>query len=275
MDKNVNAKRLLRAMSDVDDKYIEEAMETSAPARRAVTTSLRRYSGIIGVVAAAAILLFIGGALMRFMSSSSTQSESADYEPAAHNMEVHSYSDNAVAGEEQSDSYAYVQGQGGAATVAQETTAAAAEVEGGELSLRDSDTYDYMRLVFDSIDDLEGSAQFDINVPESVDGSTSCSYFNYVYENGFNIAEVQYLDDDGNLICVIRKAQGERNISDCVDCFSVERRVEVDDIGTVNLSGNNSGYAVAYWIRGGYSYSVTTDEMITEDAMLELVSQVS
>ena len=272
MDKNVNVKRLLRAMSDVDDKYIEEAMETSAPARRAVTTSLRRYSGIIGVVAAAAILLFIGGALMRFMSSSSTRSESADYEPAAHNMEVHSYSDNAVAGEEQSDSYAYA--QGGSADP-QGTTAAVAEIEEGELSLRDSDACDYMRLAFDSLDALEDSAQFDFGVPEEVDGSTTCNYFNYVYDNGFNIAEVQYLDDDGNLICVIRKAQGERNISDCVDCFSVERRVDVDDIGTVNLSGNNRGYAVAYWIRGGYSYSVTTDEMLTEDSMLELVSQVS
>ena len=88
------------------------------------------------------------------------------------------------------------------------------------------------------------------------------------------IAEIQYLDENGNPICAIRKAFVQRNISGCGDCYSIHDRVEADGIGSVNLLGNNSGYQVAYWTHGGYSYSVTTVEILSEDAMLELVSQV-
>ena len=273
MDKKVNATRLLRAIGEVDDKYIEEAMETAAPAKRAVTTSLRRYGGLIAAVAAAVLLLIAGNAIIRFLGSA----RSADAVPAAHNATVAAadenirvYDHNAISGGEA----AAQPNQGAEEVDAMSMETEAAEVEEGDLCVRDSDTYDCLPFIFDSLDDLEESAQLDFDVPESVGGSVSCTYLNYVYENGTNIAEIQYLDENGNPICAIRKAFVQRNISGSGDCYSVYDRVEADGIGSVNLLGNNSGYQVAYWTHGGYSYSVTTVEILSEDAMLELVSQV-
>ncbi|MBQ7274591.1 MAG: hypothetical protein IJR15_03955 [Clostridiales bacterium] len=273
MDKKVNATRLLRAIGEVDDKYIEEAMETAAPAKRAVTTSLRRYGGLIAAVAAAVLLLIAGNAIIRFLGAArSAEAESATHNAtvAAADENIRVYDHNAITGGE-----AAAQPNQGAEEVdamSMETEAAGAEE--GDLCVRDADTYDCLTFVFDSLDDLEESAQLDFDAPESVDGSASCTYINYVYENGTNIAEIQYLDENGNPICAIRKAFVQRNISGCGDCYSIHDRVEADGIGSVNLLGNNSGYQVAYWTHGGYSYSVTTVEILSEDAMLELVSQV-
>ena len=275
MDKKIDAARLLRAMGDVDDKYIEESLATSAPAKRAVTTSLRRYSGVIAAVAAALLLVIVGVGIMKYMSTArSASAEVAPHNGAVEvvNERINTYGFNGSTAEQASEENMQVDGveEPGAA----ETTVAYS-VSGGDLSLRDSDTGEYMNFVFDSLDDLEEAAQLDFDVPESVDGSVSCTYINCVYDNGMNIAEVNYLDEEGNIICTIRKAFVQRNISGCVDCYSIEDRVEVDGLGSVNLLGNNSGYQVAYWIHGGYSYSVTTVEILSEDAMLELVSHVS
>ncbi|MCR5200726.1 MAG: hypothetical protein K6C38_06375 [Saccharofermentans sp.] len=269
MDKKIDAARLLRAMSDVDDKYIEEAMETAAPAKRATVTSLRRYSGIIGIVAAAAILILVGGTIMNYMG----RSKSASEEIQAHNQSIEGVVAEIDSATDDNSQGAVSGGSGECAGAP--TTAAEPEVEDAYLYSRDSLTCEYMCFAFESLDALEESAQFDFEAPDSVDGSSDCHYFNYVYDDGFNIAEIQYLDEDGNLICTIRKAQGERNISDCDTCYSIERRVDVEDVGTVNLSGSLNGYEVAYWIHGGYSYSVTTEQLLTEDAILDLVSQVS
>ena len=199
MDKNVNAKRLLRAMSDVDDKYIEEAMETAVPAKRAVTTSLRRYGGLIAAVAAAVLLLIAGNAIIRFLGAA----RSAEAETAAHNATVAAadenirvYDHNAITGGEA----AAQPNQGAEEVDAMSMETEAAEVEEGDLYVRDADTYDCLTFAFDSLDDLEEAAQLDFDAPESVDGSASCTYINYVYENGTNIAEIQYLDEDGNQV---------------------------------------------------------------------------
>lgn len=270
MDKKINADRLLRAMSDIDDKYIEEALEAHAPAGRAVTTSLRRYSGMIGAVAAALILVAAGAAVIKYMAAS----RSATATVPAHNdavvsvdEEINMYSNDSVSAEQYSVA--------GGAEPADPAQTESDELLEGDLAERDAATYESLNFVYDSLDQLEESACFDFAVPQSAEGSSSRAYYCYFYDDGLTIAEVQYLDDDGNTVCTIRKAAGERNISGCVNCYSITERVEVDDIGPVNLSGSNSGYAVAYWSDGGYSYSVTTEDMIPQEDMLELVSQVN
>ena len=125
----------------------------------------------------------------------------------------------------------------------------------------------------DSLADLADMAGFDIQVPDSVEGSDSCRYFFYDADGG--LSEVVYLYEDGNVICTIRKASGDRNVSGNTTCYSVARRVEVEGIGSVNLSGSGRGFALAYWTCGEYSYSIATEEMIAEEAILELVSQVN
>ena len=277
MDKRIDAERLLRAMGDVDDKFIEEAMvDTSA--RKAVVTPLRRYSGVIAAVAAALLLIVGGSVLMKYMNSSrSTEAESADDSQtvAAYDRDMSIIRSNTASEEMAADSYCYDVEVPGAAVETYSAAVAGGELTEGDLYLSDSTTYDNLQLVYMSLEDLNDALTFDFDVPETVGESVSCLYLNRVYESGSNIAEVQYLDEDGNVICTIRKAQGSRNISGCEECYSVEQRVEVDGVGTVILSGNNRGFEVAFWTNGGYTFSVTTENPISEEAMLEIVSQVS
>ena len=272
MDKKLDAARLLRAMGDVDDKYIEEALEVSAPAKRAAITTLRRYSGLIGAVAAALLLVAAGGVLFKTLGSAQSASEAVPAHNAvvdSENAELNMYSYNAISGDQATDGEVLSGGMDPAAP------AEAVEGEEGDLLTRDASTYDSLSFAYQSLDDLEEAAGYDFNAPETVEGSTSCMYINSVNEDSDNIAEIQYIDEDDNIICTIRKAPGSRNISGCIDCYSIEERVETEDGRTVTLSGSQRGYAQAVWTDGGYSYAIVTEDLISEQAMLGLISQVS
>lgn len=278
MAKSDESKRLLRAMSNVDDKYIEETLETSASSsRRAAVTGIRRYSGVIGAVAAAALVLLIGGALMGIMNRSpQTAAETAA--PAAGG--VNTVSDRSYSAELSNEAPLSdeldLQIDGGTSDADTEAAAPAEAVEGeeGDLLIRDASAYDSLSSVYESLNDLEEAAGYDFDAPESLEGSVSCMYINRVSEGSDNIAEILYLDEDGNTVCTIRKAPGDRNISGCEDCYSIRDRVEVDGVGTVTVMGNRRGYSVAYWTDSGYSYSVTTEDILPQETMLDLISQV-
>ena len=272
MAKSDEAKRLLRAMSNVDDKYIEEAMEkTAASSRRAAITGIRRYSGIISAVAAAALVLLIGGALMGTLGKSTATKSNETVAEAAGDVneeQIRSFS-NDLSGEERvADSYD-LQVDG----VMPAATEAAAEEEGADAA--GSAVCESLPIECSSLEELTDRTGFDFDVPSEVDGSASCAYLIYECGDGSDIAEVQYLDEEGNIICTVRKASGDRNISGCDNCYSVERRVEIEGDITVSLAGAGRGYSLAYWTFGDYSYSVYSSEMIPEEDMLELVSQVS
>lgn len=271
MAKSDDAKRLLRAMSNVDDKYIEEAMEkTAASSRRAAITGIRRYSGIISAVAAAALVLLIGGALMGTLGKSTATKSNETVAEAAGDVneaQIRSFTNN-LSGEERADSYD-LQVDG----VMPAATEAAAEAEGADAA--GSAVCESLPIECSSLEELTDRTGFDFDVPSEVDESASCAYLIYECGDGSDIAEVQYLDEEGNIICTVRKASGDRNISGCDNCYSVERRVEIEGDITVSLAGAVRGYSLAYWTHGDYSYSVYSSEMIPEEDMLELVSQVS
>ena len=258
-------------MSNVDDKYIEEAMEkTAASSRRAAITGIRRYSGIISAVAAAALVLLIGGALMGTLGKSTATKSNETVAEAAGDVneaQIRSFSNN-LSGEERADSYD-LQVDG----VMPAATEAAAEAEVADAA--GSAVCESLLIECSSLEELTDRTGFDFDVPSEVDGSASCAYLIYECGDGSDIAEVQYLDEEGNIICTVRKASGDRNISGCDNCYSVERRVEIEGDITVSLEGAGRGYSLAYWTYGDYSYSVYSSEMIPEEDMLELVSQVS
>lgn len=258
-------------MSNVDDKYIEEAMEkTAASSRRATITGIRRYSGIISAVAAAALVLLIGGALMGTLGKSTATKSNETVAEAAGDVneaQIRSFTNN-LSGEERADSYD-LQVDG----VMPAATEAAAEAE--EADAAGSAVCESLPIECSSLEELTDRTGFDFDVPSEVDESASCAYLIYECGDGSDIAEVQYLDEEGNIIYTVRKASGDRNISGCDNCYSVERRVEIEGDITVSLEGAGRGYSLAYWTHGDYSYSVYSSEMIPEEDMLELVSQVS
>lgn len=268
MDKRVNATRLLRTMSEVDDKYIEEALEISA-SKRAVVTPLRRYSGVIAIVAA--LLLLIGGGLFGF-NRYINKAKNASYTVPAHNHAVDDPNLFFASGA----APASAERSADTATAADETIAEALSID-GEVVTGGVVNYDYSIAnpvtEYTSLDDLEDRCGFDFVVPDSVNGSTSCVYNFYDVEEG--LAEVRYLDDDGNVICTIRKSPVEADISGCYDCFSITEKVDVDGLDNVMLSGNASGFGLATWMQGDYSYSIRLDETVSGDALLDLISQVS
>lgn len=277
MDKKIDANRLLRALGDVDDKYIDESIGAENSGRsRAVTTSLRKYSGIIGAVAAALLLLAAGSALFGIFGSNQSRTTAEGVRP--HSSEV-----NTVDGEISM----YIDGQAeqaregnqsysGVAPAAEpEATEAAAEAVEDDLSFGGDSSCSSCESITEvsDIDALSEMAGFDITVPDSVSGSTSCEY--YYCETAVNIAEIRYLDEDGNVICTVRKALSDENISGCTECFSVTHKIDVEGLDNVSISGNGQTYGLAVWMQGDYSYSILLDDMVTEQEMLDLISQVN
>lgn len=259
MADNEQAKRLLRLMSEIDDRYIEEALMEEKVPRKAFVTSLRRHSGMIGAIAAAAIGLVMGGFLFNMMSASSPKT--ASDEPEIHEISINDRMRLYSAASAETAARGELSADMDYAVAPDATTADCYTVDG---IIEDPESIE--------ADGIESVFGFDISVPESVMDSTSREFS---ISGSDEIIEVRYLDQDGNVICTVRKAPGDGNISDVRECYSVNVRVQVDDIGAVNLSGNASGYVLATWSDGGFSYSVFTSDYIDEQSMIGLVSQVS
>ena len=279
MAKNDKAARLLRSLSEVDDKYIEEAMEVKS-GRKAVTTSLRRNSGIISALVAAALLLVVGGTIFGVLSNrrDTTRMESADMEYAdtrdiaAHNVEVDAEIQNAVSLDTRSGG----NDEEAPAAAAEEVIEYDAPADEQSESLG-ADTYT-VQIVnpmteADDLDALTGMTGIPFDVPESVEGSAYCRYYCYDL-GGYYMNEVMYFNEDDECILTIRKAPGEE-IGGVYVCYAVIHKVDVPGIGSVSLSGNGEEFGLARWNDGEYAYSIHSESMISEDDMLGLVGQIS
>lgn len=130
--------------------------------------------------------------------------------------------------------------------------------------------------------DAAALADFDIIVPDSVDGYEERAIT--AMEN--DMIQVLYLHGDDQ-VC-IRKAVGEEECSGDYNAYSEEKTVTVGD-KEVTMRGNNGKVMVAVWTEGGYSYSIgvyayaqhndgvadpESNTGMTEDMITALIAQV-
>lgn len=274
MAKSDEAKRLLRAMSDVDEKYISETLGENAVPKKAVTTKLRRSGITITSIAAVLAVAFIGALIFINQSShESTTNVRDQYEEAADELEVNVdlYSENG------SSSHNDIRSEDAEAAAAGE--AYEEESLGGDITFvapaEDATDGEAPALSVVEASDIEGLCElagFDFEVPEQAGDSAEQRFFYYF--NG--IAEVQYFGEDGELICTIRKAKGDLNdISGVYFLSTGDTTVEASDYSVTVLT-NDDGGLLAYWTHEGYSYSVVPEgDLFTTDDLLSVLDDIA
>lgn len=232
MTKNINNKQLLRALSDVDDKYILEAALESKP--RAKVTRLGSPM-ILGSVVAVVIALVGGLIFIKYSSNSYSKSEEA---VAVHNSAMQDNRD-----EINSPSFS------------PETAACIADAE-------EEVIYDY-RTEDASIDDAGADMEppsYYINLPEELRNATISDY-----EYGSDFVRMSYFDESGELLLEIECCS--HPIDDAL--FQNYSTNEVSDTLTLYFDGD--AYVGAMFIRNDY-YMIRTPMGVSEETIMELIS---
>ena len=269
------AERLLRAMGDVNDIYLEDLLDESS-SRKAVLTPLQsqRRARIISIAAAAVIVCGMTALVMINMSKQNTtetaRHNDAREEIAELGLDNMNIMDNHSV--RSADTYTY----------GEATTAAGAEAGADSCTdyciapeevTEDEECIDKVADVTEAsdIDDLVSLAGFDFVVPESVSDSTDCAFFFY----GDGIAEVQYYDNDGNLLCTIRKAEGYLNDISGTGMLSTDSETVTVGDHTVNVLTDDDGHMVVFWMYHGYTYSFVPEEAMAEDDLTAVLEGIS
>lgn len=279
MAKSDEAKRLLRAMSDVDEKYISEAIGGAVAPKKAVTTKLRRSGITITAIAAVLTVAFLGAVIFINRGSSQTTTDMRDQREEAYSeRDINTDLYSAYGSTMHNDARSADTADAGAAAAAEAEEVEEDSLE-GDISYAapaddasEGDTYALSCIEAEDIDGLCELAGFDLEVPGQAGDSTEQRFFYYF--NG--IAVVQYFGEDGELICTIRKVKGNINDISGVDFSGTgETTVEVSDYSVTVLT-NDDGEMAAFWTHEGYSYSVVPEgDSFTEDDLRALIEDIA
>jgi hypothetical protein len=136
---------------------------------------------------------------------------------------------------------------------------------------------------YDTLEEAEKAVGFDISIPESVTvNGKEYAEKNYQVATDLSLIQVFYMDNEDLPVLMIRKASGTEDISGDYNEYAITKSVSdvFESEGSsveVKIKGNsNDAMCLATWVKDGYSYAVSLeDSIITEDEMLDIVSQVS
>ena len=124
---------------------------------------------------------------------------------------------------------------------------------------------------FVDYDTMEAAAEavgFDFAVPDTIEGYP----VRQIQVMSGELLQVLYLNDAGDRV-ILRKAAGDQDISG--DYNSYDEGVAIDgEDWSAELRGTSKGFFVATWISDGYTYAITTDQPMTQDAMTTLAQAV-
>ena len=301
MDKNdrkSGAAKLLRAISDVDDSYIEEAISDvvssarSAPRRKASVSPIpddantgRPGRGFVtplylrpsfwGTAAAVALVLLMSVGLIRFFARKDHYDylSKETYAEAAMEQDSLSVRTNDIA-------------TGAAAVIDDEYDSAVAE-EAYEEEYEEAIPEEAIEE--ESIEEkpesgeatgdpsIGGNEEINLVNPmteaEDIDELCALSGFEFdvpevvngsssrrLFYYNTGIAEAQYYDASGQKICSIRKAPSDgEDITGVYNSFSQEVALDVDGTEGLRIFGNGDRYQLAVWERDDYSFAVITD----------------
>ncbi|MBP5180315.1 MAG: hypothetical protein J6127_03395 [Clostridiales bacterium] len=272
MDKKVNASQLLRSLSEVDDIYINEAMtELNEPVKLKSGMNRAKVTRIMGIVAAAAVVLVTSYLLLRSFGKNSntmqtTDAPVAEAEMAAGDLRERngsaSFSAEAASGAEPEEAEEMTDG----------LTYDATPAENLEVDMVVPFDVDITNPVeeYDSLDELSSATGVDISVPDQVGSSVERRFFAY----DLRIIEVRYLDDEGNVVCAIRKAEDLYvDISGDNECVSEILKLDLEGLDNVRVYGGTDRFTAARWTSDGNSYSIVC-EPLSEADITELILSV-
>lgn len=85
------------------------------------------------------------------------------------------------------------------------------------------------------------------------------------------MAEIMYFGDKGQEL-TYRKEAGNSDISGDYNVYNIEKEVMRDGRKAV-LKGNGNQYNLAVWTYGGFSYSVYCENGLTENELLDIITE--
>ena len=112
---------------------------------------------------------------------------------------------------------------------------------------------------------LQRQSAFDIKAPTVPAGYEADAYIDISGE----LAEVFYVKGDDTL--VYRVSRGEGDNSGDYNTYSNKKTVDVNGV-SVELRGNDNKVNVATWSNGGFAYSVSAKQGISETEVAAVVS---
>lgn len=128
----------------------------------------------------------------------------------------------------------------------------------------DSDQIPNPLTAHDSLAELAKAVGFDIKAPTVPAGYKADAYIDISGE----LAEVFY--ENGNDTLLYRVSRGEGDNSGMYDTYAVNKTVDVNGV-SVELRGNEK-VNVATWSNGGFAYSVSAEQGISETEVAAVVS---
>ncbi|MCQ2516151.1 MAG: hypothetical protein MJ094_04730 [Saccharofermentans sp.] len=239
MSKKLNNENLLRAFSDVDDKYIEEALNYSLKGKKANVSTLQNRA-LIGSIAAVAIAV-VGGII--FLNISNKSSE-AEYNASAHNAAVQ---------EEVSEMN----------TLEIEAAVCEDEIDGvGGAPATENET---------SVATMDASLDLDMYMPEELGNIVTSDY-----EVSDSLLRTSYFDANGELLLEINQyfdeydSNGIQDIDD--EYLQIYEAVHTNDGITIYRDGDDC--LGATFVRNNNYYIVRTPMGVSEDALQTIIGQI-
>ncbi len=245
--------RIMRAIGEIDDTYIEEA----APRQNRGAMHFMPWARYAGAAAAAVLVTGLGAFAAYFANNNvgvdiPAQTTSVTSQPA-------------VTSQTAETSQPAVTSQTAETSQPATTSETAADTTDEPIVL--------LSTPFEYYDTLEEAAQaigFDMTAPESLGKFTERSVATIDGE----ILELAYYDKDDNRGHNIRKAKGSGDISGDYSIYDFTGTVDVEG-RTVTMSGNGDKVFMAVWTDGDFSYSVNTDENgLSQAEMEEIIKNV-
>ena len=112
----------------------------------------------------------------------------------------------------------------------------------------------------DSISEAKAITGFDFTVPESIDGNSQ----SLAQVMNDELIEVRFGDD-----IIVRKSKGSEDNSGSFNNYDT-----VKEEGNLTVKGNGDTYNVAIWTSDGYSYSITSSNGLSMEAITDAVSSI-
>ncbi len=129
--------------------------------------------------------------------------------------------------------------------------------------------YDYA-----SLEEAVEAAGYPITLP-SANGKDGETFYRVMEPDSDNpILEIIYTDTDGEEELRIRKAPGSDDISGDYNLYTQTETV-LEGSQNITFQGNNDAFYLATWSVDGYTYSVSSSDGLTQDALTELVTQIN
>lgn len=122
-----------------------------------------------------------------------------------------------------------------------------------------------------SLAEAQAAAGFDLTLPTLSADLTQTAF--QVLAGDETILQANFRTADDTHQLNIRKAPGTQDISGDCSTYSVDETFSVDGVD-VTVKGNEDGYHLAIRTANGYTYAISSDDALTQDALTQLAAAV-